>query len=122
MTTHLQSTGQSVRLDLVGKTARVEVRGGDEPATTIEISPTGSLPGEYFVGTFDGGRFIGLVRLGEDYPRVGELDFVQMVQWTRDTSRFPRIAAVATDEGRRLEIEGGGLPTRVEVRPLPEAA
>jgi hypothetical protein len=96
-------------------------RGRREPATTIEIAPTGPLPGDYFVGT-ESGRFVGLVRLDQDYDEVGELDLVQMVQWTRDVSSFPRIAVVATEAGRRLEIVGGGLPARVEVEPVAEPA
>jgi hypothetical protein len=64
---------------------------------------------------------VGLVRLGEGYDTVREIDHVALVAGQRDVSEFPRIAAVADEEGRRLEIASGGLPTRVELQPLAEA-
>jgi hypothetical protein len=117
----LDTVGDRVRLDLTDRWTTVLVGDVAGTNTEIEITPTGPLAGDYFVGTFDGARMVGLVRLGEGYDTVREIDHVALVAGQRDVSEFPRIAAVADEEGRRLEIASGGLPTRVELQPLAEA-
>jgi hypothetical protein len=75
----LDTVGDRVRLDLTDRSATVLVGDVAGTNTEIEITPTGPLAGDYFVGTFDGARMVGLVRLGEGYDTVREMDHVALV-------------------------------------------
>jgi hypothetical protein len=52
----LDTVGDRVRLDLTDRSATVLVGDVAGMNTEIEITPTGPLAGDYFVGTFDGAR------------------------------------------------------------------
>jgi hypothetical protein len=115
----LSAPGATVGVDLTDKAATLLVGQPDEQVE-IEITPTGPLPGDYFVGTFKGGRIIAVVRLGEDYDTVQETDLIHMVEAERDVGDFPRIAVVTADGTRRLQVIGRGAPARLELQALPE--
>jgi hypothetical protein len=112
----LSIRGAMVHADLDGKTARIVVGEGQE-SVVIEVAPTGPLPGDYFVGTFDGPRITALVQLSEDYELVQEIDMIHMVEAQREVSDFPRIAVVGEHGARRLVVLGGGAPTSLELHP-----
>ena len=112
--------GAAVRADMTGRGATLRV--GEPGGTTdIEITPTGSLPGDFFVGTFDGPRMIALARLSEDYAAVEKIDLIHMVRAERDVSAFPRIAVVDDGDGKLLQVIGGGERASLQVYELPAA-
>ena len=111
--------GATVRVDLTGSAATLKV-GGPGGTTAIEITPTGPLPGDYFVGTFSGPRIVALARLSEDYDSIEEIDLIHMVEGEREVAGFPAIGVVEADGAKQLQVVGGGLPARLEVHPLPE--
>jgi hypothetical protein len=111
--------GATVRIDLTGRAATLNV-GAAGQTTAIEITPTGPLPGDYFVGTFNGPRIVALVRLSDDYDRVEQIDLIHMVEAEKDVGDFPAIGVVEADGAKQLQVVGGGAPARLEVHPLPE--
>ena len=118
----VSTRGAMIHVELDGRWGKLVV-GEGEGKVEIEVSPTGPLPGDYFVGTFDGSRMTALVQLSEDYELVQEIDLVHMVEAERDVSGFPCIAVVGEDGARRLVVVGGGTPARLELfAPPPEVA
>lgn len=115
----LSRPGAAVQVDLSRRAATLVV-GQAGAAIEIEITPTGPLPGDYFVGRFRGARIVALVRLGEDYDTVRTTDLVHLVEAEHDVRDFPRIAAVGPDGARRLRVVGGGAPARLKLYPLPQ--
>jgi hypothetical protein len=92
----LDTVGDRVRLDLTDRSATVLVGDVAGTNTEIEITPTGPLAGDYFVGTFDGARMVGLVRLGEGYDTVARWT---TSPWSRAAGRL-RVCADRRSSGR----------------------
>jgi len=116
----VSTRGAMVHVDLADRWAKLTVGEGDE-SVEIEVSPTAPLPGDYFVGTFDGPRITALVQLSEDYELVQEIDLVHMVEAEQDVSGFPRIAVVGEAGARQLVVIGGGEPARLELHHFPHS-
>jgi hypothetical protein len=106
--------GTTIRADLTSAGAKLTVGQAGE-RTEIEITPTGALPGDYFVGTFRGPRIVALVRLSEEYDSVQEADLLAMVEAEKSVAGFPSIGVVETDGVKRLQVVGGGAPARLEL-------